>query len=507
MAIEAGASPAILHFDIPDESATWRLAEDVAAVLQAGDLVTLSGELGAGKTSFARAMIRSAMGDAALDVPSPTFAIRIDYQAAHLHLAHVDLYRISGNEDAEELGLDEALETGAIIAEWPERIHWPAVADRLDIAIHITGDERRIELRAAGTWPERIERSSHTRALLDASGFAGAGRLHVVGDASAKAFERIVGAEGETAILMNAPTRTPGPAVWPEAGNGRSYDDVAHRALDIVPFVAIDAALAQAGIHVPNIIAHDCAKGLVLSEDLGVESIADERGDPIAERYEAAIDLLALMHGRAWPQVLGVDGANYSVPPYDAEALLIEISLFADWHVPHVRGTEFSPAERQGFLDAWRDIIAKLDGAATTWVMRDFHSPNILWQADATGLDRVGVIDIQDTLVGHPAYDVASLAQDARVDVGEEMERALVARYCAARRAGDPQFDEAGFAEAYVILGAQRATKVLGAFTRLAFRDGRSGYADHLPRVKNVLARNLKHPVLSGLQVWYANLL
>jgi hypothetical protein len=151
-------------------------------------------------------------------------------------------------------------------------------------------------------------------------------------------------------------------------------------------------------------------------------------------------------------------------------------------------------------------VLDRLDDKATTWVMRDFHSPNILWQSGATGLQRVGVIDIQDTLVGHPAYDVASLAQDARVDVSADMEQALVERYCAARRAGEPQFDEAAFAQAYAILGAQRATKVLGAFTRLAFHDGRQGYADYLPRVRTVLAGNLKHPVLSGLQVWYANL-
>jgi len=503
MTIEAGPSPANYQFEISTETATWRLAEDVAAVLQTGDMVTLSGELGAGKTSFARALIRSATGDGALDVPSPTFPIRIDYQAAHLQLAHVDLYRISGNEDADELGLDEALETGAVIAEWPDRIDWPAVQNQLDINIIMTGDERRIELTAAGTWPARMERSRLIRALLDASGFADGQRLHVVGDASAKAFERIVRTDGETAILMNAPARAPGPAAW----NGRSYDDVAHRALDIVPFLAIDTALAEAGIHVPRIIAHDRAEGLVLSEDLGGEGITDDRGEPIAERYEAAIDLLALMHGRTWPQTLEVDGGTYRVPRYDTDALLIEISLFADWHVPHVRGAEYSPVERQGFLDAWRAILAGLDDTATTWVMRDFHSPNILWQPGAAGLGRVGVIDIQDTLAGHPAYDVASLAQDARVDVREEMERTLVARYCAARRADNPRFDEAAFAEAYAILGAQRATKVLGAFTRLAYHDGRLGYADHLPRVKNVLARNLKHPVLSGLRVWYADLL
>jgi len=501
MTEEAGR-PSAIQFKIGDESETWRLAEDVAAILQAGDLVTLSGDLGAGKTSFARALIRSACGDSTLEVPSPTFAVRIDYQAAHLQLAHVDLYRIAGEEDAEELGLDEALETGALIVEWPDRIAWPAIPNRLDIAIETSGEDRRIGFHMAGTFASRIGRSRAIRDLLDRNGFTGAQRLHVVGDASAKAFERVVNAAGDSAIVMNAPARSPGPPVW----EGRSYDAVAHRALDIMPFLAIDAALGAAGIHVPRILAHDSALGLVLSEDLGAESVTEKAGEPIAERYKAAIDLLAFMHERQWPDRLDVDGHSYRVPPYDRDALLIELSLYADWYVPHARGQAFSAGERQSFLDDWSGVLAHLDDTATTWVMRDFHSPNILWQPEAEGLARVGVIDIQDTLVGHPAYDVASLAQDARVDMSEELERALVTRYCAARQAGGGQFDEAGFAQAYAILGAQRATKVLGAFTRLAFHDGRPGYAKHLPRVEQVLARNLKHPVLSALHVWYGQL-
>lgn len=495
--------PAAIRFDISDEAATRRLAEDVAAVLQPGDLVTLAGDLGAGKTSFARAMIRSACGDPDLDVPSPTFAIRIDYRAAHLHLAHADLYRIAGGEDAQELGLEEALEAGVLIVEWPDRLDRLPATDRLDIMIEMAGERRTAVLAAGGTWPDRLKRTRRIRDLIGAAGFAGAQRLHVVGDVSAKAFERIVGEDGTTAILMNAPAREPGPPVW----NGRTYDAVAHRALDVTPFLAIGSALADAGVHVPKVIASDAAEGLVLMEDLGSESIADAHGKPIAERYEAAIDLLAHIHGRRWPEEVAFEGQTYRVPAYDTEALLIEISLFADWHVPHARGSAFPPDERHDFLEAWRGVLETVDSTPTTWVMRDFHSPNILWQETGRGLARLGVIDIQDTLVGHPAYDVASLAQDARVDIGEALEARLVDRYRAARRDADPQLDDTAFASAYAILGAQRATKVLGAFTRLTFHDGRTGYGAHIPRMKTILARNLQHPVLSSLRVWYADLL
>jgi tRNA threonylcarbamoyl adenosine modification protein YjeE len=490
-------------FDITDEATACRLAQDIAAVLQTGDLVTLSGDLGAGKTTLARAMIRSAAGKPALEVPSPTFPIRIDYRLAHIVLSHVDLYRLAGDDDALELGLDEALETTALIVEWPDRITWPGVENRLDIEIRMTGERRDAEVIASGSWPARLERSFHIRRFFSQPGFGDADRLHVVGDASSKAFERIVGSNGQTAIVMNAPARQPGPKVW----HGRTYDDVAHRALDVLPFLAVGAALAEAGVHVPQFIAHDRAAGLVLMEDLGAETIIGDNGEPVQARYEAAIDLLAHMHGRNWPEKLRFDGETYTVPHYDPDAMLIEISLFADWHVPHVRGRPFSQADRQAFLQDWQSVLSKVGGKTPTWVMRDFHSPNILWQHAASGLQRVGVIDIQDTLVGHPAYDVASLAQDARVAISEDMETALYRRYCDARRAGDPQFDEDIFAGAYAILGAQRATKVLGAFTRLSFHDGKPGYEAYLDRVKIVLARNLRHPVLSGLHVWYAGLI
>jgi len=136
--------------------------------------------------------------------------------------------------------------------------------------------------------------------------------------------------------------------------------------------------------------------------------------------------------------------------------------------------------------------------------LRDFHSPNILWIAGEAGLDRVGVIDFQDTLRGHPAYDVASLAQDARVDLSPDQETALKARYMDGHKAADPAFDAAAFEAAYAVFGAQRATKILGAFCRLAGAGGKPGYLRHIDRAKDVLRRNLSHPVLSALRLWYA---
>ncbi|HSG94650.1 MAG TPA: phosphotransferase, partial [Afifellaceae bacterium] len=304
-----------------------------------------------------------------------------------------------------------------------------------------------------------------------------------------------------TAILMNAPEQPEGPALY----DGRGYDAIAHRARTVEPFIAIDAELRRRGVHAPEIFAADKGAGFVLLEDLGTEGIVDAAGKAILPRYEAAVDLLIAMHAQAWPPVASAPGGvRHAVPAYDHEALLIEVSLFADWFVAQTGAPAWSAADREGFLAAWRAVLQDPDAGSETWVLRDFHSPNILWRAGETGLDRVGVIDFQDTLRGHPAYDIASLAQDARVDLSLNQEAALKARYINGRKAADLAFDAAAFETAYAIFGAQRASKILGAFSRLASVGGKPGYLRHIGRAKDVLRRNLEHPVLSALRLWYA---
>jgi aminoglycoside/choline kinase family phosphotransferase len=142
--------------------------------------------------------------------------------------------------------------------------------------------------------------------------------------------------------------------------------------------------------------------------------------------------------------------------------------------------------------------------APATWVLRDYHSPNLLWLADRESVARIGVLDFQDALIGPPAYDVASLLQDARVDIPEELEVMLLGRYVNARRADDRRFDAATFALLYATLAAQRATKILGIFARLNRRDGKPQYLRHVPRLLGYLQRSLAHPALAPLAAWYA---
>jgi aminoglycoside/choline kinase family phosphotransferase len=156
------------------------------------------------------------------------------------------------------------------------------------------------------------------------------------------------------------------------------------------------------------------------------------------------------------------------------------------------------------FIGLWQPLLHEAAQADRGWVLRDFHSPNLMWLPERKGVKRVGLLDFQDALAGPTAYDLASLLQDARVDVPEALEAELLDRYCAARGARDPHFSSEQFRTLYATLGAQRSCKILGIFARLAKRDGKRGYLSHLPRVARYLERNLAHPGLAALRSWHA---
>lgn len=498
-------SPFLLARKLDDEQATARLAEDLAMVLAPGDVIALEGDLGAGKTTFARALLRALADDAGLEVPSPTFTLAQSYDDLRVPVTHFDLYRLGSSDELEEIGFSEALETGAALIEWPERADGFLPADTLVLRLDTTPspDTREATLSTAtgagaAKWAARLRRSFTIRAFLDSSGWQGAARRHLQGDASTRSYERIHRAD-TTAVLMNAPRQPDGPPIE----DGKPYSQIAHLAEDVRPFVAIGEALRAHGFSAPDLLAHDMAAGILLLEDLGGEGVVAD-GAPIADRYAVATDLLANLHGTALPAEAPLpDGTVHRVPPYDRAALSIEVRLLLDWYVPHVTGGPIGDDARAAFLDAWSALFDILARAETTWVLRDFHSPNLIWLAERQGIARIGLIDYQDALIGPTAYDLASLLQDARVTVPAALEAELYAAYCTARRTADAGFDADAFAAAYAIMAAQRATKVLGIFARLNARDGKPAYLAHIPRIRDYLTRSLAHPVLSDLKLWY----
>ncbi|THD73170.1 MAG: tRNA (adenosine(37)-N6)-threonylcarbamoyltransferase complex ATPase subunit type 1 TsaE [Bradyrhizobium sp.] len=489
---------------LANETATAHLMADLALLIGPGDVITLSGDLGAGKTAAARAMIRYLAGDDALEVPSPTFTLVQNYDLPPFPLVHADLYRVGDPAELEEIGLSPLPEATVALIEWPERAAGALPPDRIDIALShrpaLGSTARAAEITGHGKAAAQVERLKALRQFLAGAGYVDAKRLRMAGDASTRSYARLVRDDG-VVILMNSPRRPDGAAIY----DGKSYSAAVHLAEDVKPFVAIANGLRERGFSAPAIRHADLDAGFLITEDFGTAGFVE--GDPpapIAERYQAATDMLAALHRETLPEILPLaPQITYAMPNFDTDALLIEVGLMLEWYLPD-RGAQPSNNLRAEFVMMWRDLLSKPAAAIKTWVLRDFHSPNLIWLDERPGTGKVGIIDFQDAVLGPAAYDLVSLLQDARIDIPEQLELALLTRYIKARLASDETFDPAGFAELYAVMSAQRNTRLLGTFARLNRRDGKPQYLRHLPRIWTYLNRSLAHPVLAHAREWYA---
>lgn len=490
----------VLRRHLADESATEILGQDLAAALRAGDVLALNGDLGAGKTTLARALVRALADDQQLEVPSPTFTLVQAYDT-RIPIQHFDLYRLAAPDELDELGFEEAISLGAVIVEWPDKAGNRLPADAIMIDIAHDGPGRSVSIAGPQAAMQRLARSFEIRAFLGRSGFASARRTYLVGDASARSYEIVEQGDMAPRVLMNSPRLVLGPPVW----KGRPYAEIAHSAQSVTAFVAIGKMLKQAGFAVPEIHAEDLDQGLLLIEHLGDGVFLDDNGDPLAERYEAAARLLASLHARSWPDHAEASpGIVHPIPPFDRDAMMIEAGLLLEWYLPSIAGRAVNDDDRDRFASAWNTVLDRLAEAEISLVLRDYHSPNIIWRDDRIGNDRLGLVDFQDALIGPAAYDLASLAMDARVTVSPEIEARTFAAYVSARTAMGP-FSQDDFAAAYAIMAAQRNSKILGIFVRLNVRDGKPQYLRHLPRIRDYLDRALQHPALAEVRDFYAS--
>jgi N-acetylmuramate 1-kinase len=501
---EVGHTMAKMMRELPDEASTILFGQDVAMALRPGDVVALSGDLGAGKSTLARALLRALAADPALEVPSPTYTLCQRYDLVFA-VSHFDFYRLSEAGELDELGFGEAIETGAVLVEWPQRAAERMPAETLWIELATRPGGGRTAMIAGGgegdaSLSARLERSLLIRDFLDMQWQPGAERRFLQGDASSRRYET-AHAGGEARILMDAPRKPDGPPIR----DGKPYSRIAHLAEDVVPFIAVDEVLREGGFAAPLIHARSVQDGLLLMEHLGCGRIIGDDNRPVRERYVEAARLLALFHSRDWPHEMTVAAPGgdlvHSVPPYDRDALTIEASLLADWYAPRESGRALTAGERAEFDAIWQELIASIEGSMPTLVMRDYHSPNLIWREGETFPRNLGLIDFQDAVIGPQAYDLASLGQDARVAIPAELETEMLDTYFA-MRSREPGFDEALFRRDYAVLAAHRATKILGIFVRLHQRDGKPGYLKHLPHMRGYLARNLEHPALARYKAW-----
>lgn len=485
------------------EVAMASCAAALARGFKGGECVLLSGTLGTGKTSFARGVVQGLCG-VETEVVSPTFMLVQDYDAlparGGFRIQHYDLYRLEQAEELRELGLEEAFGQALILVEWPEIAsgYWPD--DRLEIAIHLDDTDdtcRRLHLFARGSmvgalqqfhqqWeasmsdsltaqkPDISTRREQMQHFVESAGWVGAELKPLAGDASFRRYERVF-LDGRQAVLMDAP---------PE------HEDVA-------PFVTVGRYLEAQGFSAPHIIAEDRHNGFLLLEDLGDDSYSRVLKDADAEQeallYKEAVSVLAELHCHNKRHGVGLE-----VPAYDHAVLMREIALFSDWYLPAVMGeSPETKARAAEFVDLWDKLLRQNPLQNDVVVLRDYHADNLLWLPQREGNRRVGLLDFQDALIGHPAYDLVSLLEDARRDVRQQTVEAALAHYCE-----QAQADRDALMAAYALLGAQRQAKIIGIFVRLGRRDGKKHYTHFLPRVWKHFMHDLSHPLLAEIRQW-----
>lgn len=316
------------------------------------------------------------------------------------------------------------------------------------------------------------DRHSLAQTFLHTAGWGDATRSNLAGDASFRRYER-VRRTGESAVLMDAPP---------------PHEDVR-------PFLRVARWLQAHGFSAPAILAEDIEAGFLLLEDLGDDlytRLLQARRADETELYAAAIDALHVMHRLPAPPELAA---------YDLPRLVAEAELFLDWYLPALTGAPVAEPVRAEYRGLWQALAADAVAPQPVIVLRDFHADNLLWLPARAGVARVGLLDFQDAVAGHPAYDLVSLLEDARRDVPQALAEAMLRRY--AEAAGWPLED---FRRAYAVLGAQRNIRILGVFTRLWKRDGKPQYQAFMPRVWGLVERDLAHPALSPLRNWMARM-
>ncbi|MBC2777719.1 aminoglycoside phosphotransferase family protein [Parasphingopyxis marina] len=303
--------------------------------------------------------------------------------------------------------------------------------------------------------------------FLEENGWGDGALLPLAGDASFRRYFRVV-APGRTAVLMHAP---------PETENSQ-------------PFLDVATHLNRLGFAAPRIMASNLEKGLILLEDFGdarMREVVDAAPESEARIYRDAVTLLGVLHR----------SPAGDLPPYTLAEYLREALLFTEWYAPAVDIT----VDEEGYEKAFTQALGPvLELGEPVTVLRDYHAENLMLLEGRHGIGALGLLDFQDALAGHPAYDLVSLLQDARRDVNRELEENMLTHY----RVTNPDAAGQGFEAAYAVLGAQRNAKILGIFTRLWKRDGKSRYLSYQARVWKYLERDLRHPALAPVAAWFS---
>ena len=350
------------------------------------------------------------------------------------------------------------------------------------------------------------DREAIKSAFLAEHGWGAARRVPLSGDASTRAYERLHPAQGPSLIFMdqppNAETAPCHPDATPAERAKAGYNALARLAAGRVDaFVAVAGWLKAQGLSAPSILAHDAAQGLAVLEDLGDDlfAVLIEGGLGETPLYDAAIEGLVALHEAPAPKLLTAPGIEWPLLDYDELALKTAGDIFPEWLPTLKPELSFNAAAVAEWDAIWAPIRARGAAGASVFCHRDYHAENLIWLPERRGAARVGLLDFQDAVRAHPAWDMSMLLHDARRDVSPQREAAALAYYFKLR----PDLDQARFLADYHALGALNIVRILGIFARLVTRDGKPRYAAFMPRLWRYLDACLADPALADLKVWF----
>ena len=312
-------------------------------------------------------------------------------------------------------------------------------------------------------------RQSLRAGFIAAQGWGDAVMEDLPADASLRTYHRLRNANGETMMLMDAP---------PAKGE------------NVRPFIRIDRHLIRLGLAAPVIHAADEEQGFLLLEDFGDATFTRllAAGHDEADLYARAVDVVIRLHTRQG--ALAVDTTSYMT------RFIPQAEWLLQWYIPDALGVLAGEECNRTFYAAWDKVLRHLPEPRTVLMLRDFHVDNLMLIRGREGLAACGLLDFQDAEFAPRPYDLVCLLEDARRDVPQALQEAMLARYDAAAPIDD------SFRAWYAAIAVQRHMRVIGNFARLAVRDHKPQYRTHIPRVFGYLNRALEAPVLAPVRAW-----
>ncbi|AQR61035.1 aminoglycoside phosphotransferase [Brevundimonas sp. LM2] len=350
------------------------------------------------------------------------------------------------------------------------------------------------------------QREAQRVAFLAQAGLGDAVRAPLPGDASTRRYERLTPPSGASLMLMDqvaAAESPPADPSWsPERRKAEGWNAIARLSAGrIEAFAAVAAHLRSVGLSAPEVFDTDAEQGFAVLEDFGDDLFTRviERGEPEERMYVAAVESLVRLHEAPTPEVLHGPAGDWPLQVYDETALQGGADLFVEWMPKLKPELTFDADIVSEWHAAWAPIVAEGASGATVMAHRDYHAENLIWLPYRSGFARAGMIDFQDAVRAHPSWDLHSLLQDARRDLGRDIEPWVLDGYFRQR----PSVDREQFLRAYAGLAALNEARILGIFARLIVRDGKPRYAGFMPRMWRHLNANLTKPGLEGVARWF----